>query len=163
MSAKPGPALSTLITAFSTFTSIPKRCADAAISASVRRAAFVARKASSEKPTDGSSTGGGEVLTGGDGGADGVGGSGATGGGRGSIGGGGGAAGGDAGGATGGGAGGVAGGRGGVAGGRAGGGGGGGEVGRELREPKIARNTESQKLMLFPHFSVFAASCADVP
>ncbi|MBN8606563.1 MAG: hypothetical protein J0L81_06555, partial [Caulobacterales bacterium] len=40
---------------------------------------------------------------------------------------------------------------------------GGGDVGRDPRLPKIARNRESQKLMLFPHFSVFAASRADVP
>lgn len=54
------------------------------------------------------------------------------------------------------------GGAGGVTGGR-GGAGGGGDVGREERLPKIARNTEFQKLMIIPHFSVFAAQAPTRP
>src|SRR5262245_10761685 len=137
----PGPALSTRRIALMTFASAPKRCARAAISASGIRAASCARNVSSEKP-DGGPDGRGGSGGGAGGGAGGVAGGGA-----------GGVAGGGAGGVAGGGAGGVAGGGAGVRGGGAGGvrGGGGGDVGRVLpRVPKMARKTESQKLMLIP-------------
>ncbi len=103
---------------------------------------------SSENPAGGSfDTGGGGVGGAGGGVVGGLLGGGGGGGAGGVTGGGGGAVGGGAGGVAGG-RGGVAGGRGGVAGGR---GGDGGELGRvDPREPKTARNTESQKLIHSP-------------
>lgn len=155
LSEKPGPALSTLITARSALTSMFKRRAAASISASVSRAVLCARRPSSEKPDGGRfATGGGGGAGGGVGGVGGVGGAG--GGGAGGAGGVTGGAGGGGVGGAGGAGGGVTGGEGGAGGGGGGGGGGGAGGAGGRRVPKIARNTELQKLIEGPHSSAAA-------